>query len=48
MMNNNFYNQESKNLKINDAVKLLEELLNSKRHNDVMREIENIKLSNIG
>ena len=48
MMNNNFYNQDKDILKINDAMQLLENLLNSKRHNDVMKEIENIKSANLG
>ena len=48
MLNNNFYNQDKEILKINDAMQLLENLLNSKRHNDVMKEIQNIKLSNLG
>ncbi|MBO5948675.1 hypothetical protein J6Q66_07560 [bacterium] len=47
MLNNNLYNQNKDILKINDAMQLLENLLNSKRHNDVMKEIKNIKLSNL-
>ena len=45
MLNNNLYNQNKDILKINDAMQLLENLLNSKRHNDVMKEIKNIKRS---
>lgn len=48
MLNNTFYKQEKNNLKINDAMQLLENLLNSKRYNDVMKEIENIKANNLG
>lgn len=48
MLNNTFYKQEKNNLKINDAMQLLENLLNSKRYNDVMKEIENIKSANLG
>ena len=47
-MRNTFYEQNENSLKIKDAMILLEDLLNSKRHKDVMREIENIKLSNLG
>ena len=47
MMNNNFYKLDENSLKMADAVKLLEDLLNSRRCHDVMQEIENIKLSNV-
>ena len=45
MFNNNLYIQDN-NIKLPDAINLLERLLNSDRKKDVLRELENIKIAN--